>query len=81
MIEAYIICWNESDTIHLTIEHYEQFCDKITFYDNHSTDGTQEIISDYGHEIRTFGNRHKLEDKEYIKIKNNCWKNSQRIGL
>ncbi len=77
MIEAFIIVWNESQTIKLTIDHYKQFCDKITFFDNHSNDGTQEIIKSNGCELNTFGTPGQLEDKEYIKIKNNCWKRSQ----
>jgi hypothetical protein len=77
MIEAYIICWNEIETIQFTIDHYKKVCDRIVFYDNHSNDGTQEVIKDNGCELVTFGTVGKLEDREYIKIKNNCWKGSK----
>jgi glycosyltransferase involved in cell wall biosynthesis len=75
-IEAYIIVWNEVDTIQFTINHYKSFCDKITFYDNYSDDGTLEVIKANDCEVVHFGTVGKLEDKEYIKVKNNCWKNS-----
>tara|TARA_R110000787_G_scaffold113385_1_gene222595 strand:- start:1460 stop:2173 length:714 start_codon:yes stop_codon:yes gene_type:complete len=77
MIEAYIICWNEIDTIQLTIDHYKKFCERITFYDNHSNDGTAELIRLNDCNIEFFGTKGKLEDREYIKIKNNCWKDSK----
>lgn len=76
-IEAYIIVWNEVDTIQLTINHYKSFCDKITFYDNYSNDGTLEVIKANDCEVIHFGTNGKLEDKEYIKVKNNCWKGSK----
>lgn len=77
MIEAFIICWNEEETIQLTIDHYKTFCDRITFYDNFSDDDTANIIIKNGCKIVHFGNAGKLEDKEYIKVKNSCWKNSK----
>lgn len=76
MIEAFVIVWNEIDIIQLTIDHYKQFCDKITFFDNHSDDGTQEVILKNGCELKTFGQKGVLNDKDYINIKNSCWKQS-----
>lgn len=75
-IEAYILAWNEAETIHLTIKHYQQFCDRIIIYDNFSTDNTREIAEALGCEIRPFGIAGVLDDKEYLKVKNNCWKGS-----
>ncbi len=76
MIEAYIICWNEIDTIQLTIDHYKTWCDKITFYDNYSDDGTPQVILKSGCQLVPFGTRGKLEDEQYRQIKNTCWKGS-----
>lgn len=75
-IEVYIIAWNESDTIHLTIKHYKEFCDKVVLYDNYSTDNTREIAESLGAEVRLFGEKGQLSDKWYLKIKNHCWKES-----
>lgn len=76
VIEAYILAWNEAETIHLTIKHYKRFCDRIIIYDNFSTDNTREIAEALGCEIRPFGIAGVLDDKEYLKVKNNCWKGS-----
>jgi len=76
-IECYFIAFNESETIHLTIKHYQQFCSKIIVYDNFSTDNTREIAEAMGCEVRLFGIEGQLNDAEYLKVKNNCWRGSQ----
>ena len=76
-IEAFILCWNESETLHLTINHYKYFCSKITIYDNFSTDNSREIAESMGCEVKLFGVSGELNDAEYLKVKNNCWKSSQ----
>jgi len=43
-------------------------------YDNHSTDDSVDIAKWLGFEVRTFGKPDVLDDREYLKIKNNCWK-------
>jgi glycosyltransferase involved in cell wall biosynthesis len=75
-IEAYVLAFNEEATIALTIKHYQQFCDRIIIFDNFSTDSTREIAESLGCEIRPFGIAGVLDDKEYLKVKNNCWKGS-----
>lgn len=76
-IECFFIAWNEAETIHLTIKHYQQFCSKIVVYDNFSTDNTREIAESMGCEVRLFGIEGQLNDAEYLKVKNNCWKGSK----
>lgn len=76
VIEAHIIAWNESETIHLTIKHYQKFCSKIIIYDNFSDDNTREIAEAMGCEVKLFGVKGVLSDVEYTKLKNNCWKGS-----
>jgi hypothetical protein len=75
-VEAFIICWNEIETIHLTIKHYKRFCDKITIYDNHSDDGTAEKAKELGCDVVKFGIKGVLDDTEYLQVKNLCWKSS-----
>ncbi len=77
LVEAYVMCWNEIETIHLTIQHYQKFCDKITILDNYSDDGTREKAEEMGCSIRLFGKRGQLDDKEYLKIKNEVYKQSK----
>lgn len=76
-IECHMIAWNESETIHLSIKHYQQFCLRIIIYDNYSTDNTREIALSMGCEVKLFGIEGVLDDREYTKLKNNCWKGSK----
>lgn len=76
-IEAFIIAFNEAQTIHLTIKHYQQFCSRIVIFDNFSTDNTREIALSMGCDVRLFGQKGVLSDKEYLKVKNHCWKKSR----
>jgi glycosyltransferase involved in cell wall biosynthesis len=75
-IEAHIIAWNEIDTIHLTIKHYQKFCNKIFLHDNYSNDGTDKVAEMMGATVVKFGKPGELSDKEYLKIKNAVWKRS-----
>jgi len=75
--EAHIIAWNRQDTIHFTIKHYQQFCERVVIYDNHSTDLTRDIALELGADVRLFGKSGILDDQAYLDVKNNCWKSSQ----
>jgi glycosyltransferase involved in cell wall biosynthesis len=70
------MAFNESETIHLTIQHYQTFCSKITLFDNYSDDSTDHIAAALGCEVKKFGIPGALDDREYTKLKNNCWKGS-----
>jgi glycosyltransferase involved in cell wall biosynthesis len=76
MIETFIITWNEEETIHLTLKHYLKF-GKVNIYDNYSTDNTVAIAEKMGAFVQSFGKKGVLDDKEYLKIKNNVWKDSK----
>ncbi len=74
--EAFIIAWNREDSIHLTIRHYQQFCQRVVIFDNFSEDKTRDISASLGADVRLFGTKGVLDDQAYIDIKNSCWKNS-----
>lgn len=74
MIHTFLIAWNEEDIIKFTLKHYLKF-GPVTVYDNHSTDRTAEICRKMGAEVSLYGNN-ELNDREYLKIKNNCWRSS-----
>lgn len=76
IIDAHFIAFNESETIHLTISHYQKFCRQVYVYDNFSTDNTREIAESMGCIVKPFGIAGQLNDVEYIKVKNSCWKGS-----
>jgi glycosyltransferase involved in cell wall biosynthesis len=75
-VHAHILAFNEAETIRLTISHYQKICDHITIYDNFSDDATREISEQMGCEVKLFGIKGVLDDKEYLKVKNHAWKNS-----
>jgi len=75
-IEVYLIAFNESETIHLTIKHYQKLGATIKIYDNFSDDGTPDICRSMGCEVENFGRKGQLNDAEYRKIKNYKWKGS-----
>lgn len=75
-VEANILTFNESQTIEFTIKWYKQFCNHVTIWDNFSEDNTREIAESMGCEIKLFGIKGVLDDKEYLKIKNNVHKSS-----
>jgi glycosyltransferase involved in cell wall biosynthesis len=78
IVEAFILCWNEEKMIRHTINHYQQFCDKITVIDNKSDDNTLTILSanypTVG--INSFSSNGQIRDDYYQHIKNTCWKKS-----
>lgn len=73
-ITVYFIGFNIQDTIRLTVSHYSKFCQRIVYYDNHSTDLSRYIALQMGCDVRLFGRVGVLDDQAYIDIKNNVWK-------
>ncbi len=78
----YTICWNEEIRLPYFIRHYKQFVDKIIIYDNGSTDKTLDIIRSFPDliELRTYDTGGEIRNDVYLKIKNNCWKESRGIA-
>ncbi len=46
-------------------------------YDNYSTNDAVEVAKKLGFEIRNFGVEGELNDLEYLKVKNHCWKEAR----
>jgi len=74
-VEVYAVCYNEEETIKFFIKHYS-WAWRIFIFDNHSTDNSRKIASSMGAIVRTFGNKN-LDDREYLKIKNEMYKGSK----
>jgi hypothetical protein len=78
-IEAFVICKNEELIMPHLLNYYSQFCQKITFYDNESTDNTLNIINNFDKcqtKIITYSTNGEIRDDIYVEIKNSCWKQS-----
>lgn len=76
-IHAYFFCKNEELILPYLLKHYGEFCEKITFFDNESTDRSREIIEAFTEcetEIITNSTEGVLRDDIHLHLKNNCWK-------
>lgn len=76
-VEVFAICYNEEFMLPYFIKHYkEQFNANITIYDNCSTDRSKEIILAAGCNYIEYDSQNQIRDDIYLKIKNECWKQS-----
>lgn len=80
-IHVYTICWNEEKILPFFIRYYEQFADKIFFYDNESTDSSRRIIEASKKGVyRSYSSENEIRDDLYKYIKNNVWKHSRGVA-
>lgn len=76
-IEVFAICYNEELLLPFFINHYQKMGAKITIYDNQSTDRSKSIIEEAGCNYIPYDSNNQIRDDLYLKIKNNCWKDSK----
>jgi hypothetical protein len=78
VISIYTIGYNEELLAQFFINHYKSnFPDcKITLFDNCSTDKTKDIFESNGCKVENFDTGGLINENEYLRIKNNCWKQS-----
>lgn len=79
-ITLYIINWNDSFYLPFIKNHYGEFCQRIVMYDNHSNDNSVMLAKELGFEVRTFGYSNRLDDQDYLNVKNECWKEERLNG-
>ncbi len=75
-IHLYFLCYNDERLLPFVLEHYS-FCDKITVYDNSSTDKSVEVIDSYPNTQVVSYNGNGLDDILHMKMKNEIWKQSR----
>ena len=75
-IETFTITHNEQRILPQYIKWYQKFVDKITIYDDHSTDNTVEIALNNECSVISFGND-DFDDRLNNDVRNNSWKNSK----
>jgi hypothetical protein len=78
-VTVHAITYNEEVIIEFFINHYRKMFPGCTIkiWDNYSTDKTVEIASQYDCEIYYYDSGNFLDDRKYIEIKNNCWKDAE----
>lgn len=77
-LTVYTITYNEEIMLPFFIKHYRKLfpnCE-IVIYDNESTDNTVKIAKENNCIVLTYSTNNQLSDSTYLKIKNNCWKDS-----
>ena len=74
-VHVYTFCFNEQMMMPYFLRHYLPIADKITIYDNYSTDGSIDLARVYDKvEIIQFDTNNELRDDIHTEIRNNCWK-------
>ena len=69
-IHLYCTLWNEEKILPYFIKHYSQFCDKMIFYDNESTDLSALIINSHPKtELRSYSTNNTLDDGVHVALK------------
>jgi glycosyltransferase involved in cell wall biosynthesis len=76
MLTIYTICYNEEMVLPHFVKWYRKRfpnC-RIVVYDNESTDKTRQIAFENNCGVVTYCTNNQLSDSEYLRIKNNVWK-------
>jgi len=76
-IHAYILAYNEEAILPFTLDYYSKFCDKITIFDNESTDNSDAIYQRYEKVSVVKWKSDDINELNYLYIKNNAYKISR----
>jgi len=77
-VHVYTFCFNEQMMMPYFLRHYLPIADKITIYDNYSTDASIELAKQHEKiEVIQFDTNNQLRDDIHTEIRNNCWKNCE----
>ena len=74
-IEVYVLCLNEMDILPWAVGYWRLFADKVTVFDNGSTDGSLEYLSQFDWiTVKHYITNEGTNDVVMRTLKNNCWK-------
>lgn len=80
-IWVYVLNYNEMKLIPFCINYWKRFADKVIVYDNESTDGSIEYLSQFDWiEVRSF-KMDKVDENITRDIKNSVWKEAKQFGV
>lgn len=77
IVHYYAVCWNEERMLPFVFSHYGPIVGQYTFYDNNSTDSSNEIIGKHPNTHTIKFTTQGFDDTIHNTIKNNCWKRSR----
>ena len=76
-IVVYTLCYNEIYLAPFVVDYWKRFANKVVVYDNGSTDGTIEYLSQFPFiEVRNWDTNGRKSEQALIDLKNQCWKES-----
>ena len=74
-IQTFVLAHQEEKMLPYTMRHYTPFSEVILL-EGHSTDRTVEIAESWGAKVWNYDTNDQVDDRTFLEIKNNCWKNS-----
>ena len=80
-VAVYTVCFNEELFLPYFLRHYRRYADRITLFDNHSTDRSAEIARQAGAVVRPHDSGDEFRDDLLLQVKNNCWKECRGQGV
>lgn len=75
-IEVFTLTYNNGKMLRYFLRHYTKFCNKITIFDNQSTDDTVNVAKEYGAVVKEYDTNNTFDEVTLVDICNNCWKSS-----
>lgn len=76
-IDIHVLCWNEMQLAPFMVDYWKRIARHVYVYDNYSDDGVDEYLGKYEWiTVKKYESGNELNDKIYLKIKDNCWKGS-----
>lgn len=80
-IWLYCIIRNEARILPYLLRHYEQFVDKMLFFEDHSTDCTRDLILEHSKcELYDWPGTSGVVDDEFLNFANSKWKEARGIA-
>jgi len=74
-ISVYTVCYNEEKMLPHFLNYYTRIAEKITVWDNQSTDESVAIAKSYpGVEVKSFDTNGEFSELALTRIRNNCWR-------
>lgn len=77
-VRLYCICRDEIRILPYFLRHYTPWVEKLIFYDDHSVDGTRELIASTPKcELRDWPGERGLVDDQFLEFANEAWKEAR----
>lgn len=77
-VHLYALCWNEAHMLPYFFRHYDSIVDRYHIFDNHSTDGSLELLKQHPRvilDVIDFDGPSFVESAQ--RFNNSCWKSSR----